>query len=976
MSELDLALNGIPVRDVLSDKTGYLIEYEWAQFAWADFSGYLAFGPYEEYGPEAAAGFYPDSFETHTGSIFTGWETPAEEDCAICARLRYWEYTEERYWEIWGCATESASATGWRLMVRDEGGGQKMYLELWYLENNYRISNGYGDTESVEIGPGGEIALVFRGGKVEGWYRPYPEAEWVLACEYSNNFRTVLMFSNLCGIGGSGIGNRYIDNFRVGSLAEGEEAGGPAVEFSFSPTGISVSTFSEIDEFTRLEPPTGTSVSTAEELDVFTWEELVSGSSSSTGEETMEFGAFVAMTLNGTSKSGRETRVNLIRNPTGLSGVGNWLNGGASVFEAVKFSDFGVPDITLPSGEKITHGFRIVGPSSHDIIFSEYGDQIASSILSSYMYSPTAGAAMTQYILSNTNPTVGLGLGGSTHSLSAAWTRFSDTASPSSEFQAVDWRNASGKEIEWFLAVPVWESGTSLDSVFPTPNQTASGEASEKENGTWAFNPVIESFQAEESISGSPTSSGSEVDTFERGELLSGESSSNGSEEQILTFEDFTSGASSSSFSETDEFSSTESLSGASASAGSSLDSAETIEQMAGSSSSSGSEEQEFQLLQPEQPVPSPIKSRRRLLAVRWKFFLCDSTTMELLGEIKQARGKNLQLALDKPGGCGFNVPIDYDLFKDVEEINHGIVAYRGDTPRYSGMIWNINENTDGNSIAIQSVGWFETLNHRRLRENVGYPPFSTGVVNAGQIIFMPAQGTVGATSYHPGGLLTIANAQRDTWIGEGVNKDVMQRIISYQKAQNIGQAISQLTEVEAGFDFTIDPLTRLMGLHNWDEVPDKTEEVVFGYNWGNKNIKSLGRQFDPSVMANRVTALGKYGGGFAEDIESQEKYQLFEEMPQLNDVVDPNVLLGYAGGEVLLRNRPRVMYSFQPFPYSGNKKVPQPFDDYDIGDKIFFTAIKPPRIDIRGQAVRVYGMNIDITDEGNEKVSALQISP
>lgn len=377
-----------------------------------------------------------------------------------------------------------------------------------------------------------------------------------------------------------------------------------------------------------------------------------------------------------------------------------------------------------------------------------------------------------------------------------------------------------------------------------------------------------------------------------------------------------------------------------------------------------------------EQPTPAPIQHRGRRRPVTWKLILVDSHNMEEIGEIKQARGRQFQFVVDKPGGCNFDVPLDYSLFKNVEEINHGIIAYRNKKPRYSGMIWNLDESIDGNQLAVQSVGWFETLNHRILRENVGYPPFSTGVVNAGQVVFMPAQGAVGEVNYHPGGLLTIANAQQDTWLNEGTNKDKMQRIISYQKSQNIGQAISQLSEIEAGFDFWVAPDTRILSLTAWNEVPDKSEEIIFGFNWGNKNIKSLGRQFDPSTMVNRMTALGKYGGGFAEDVENQKKFQLFEEMPQLSDVVDPNVLLGYAGGEVLLRKQPRVLYSFTPFPYSGSKRVPQPFDDYDIGDIVSFTAVKPPRVDIRGQAVRIYGMNIDISDEGNEKVNALQISP
>lgn len=538
----------------------------------------------------------------------------------------------------------------------------------------------------------------------------------------------------------------------------------------------------------------------------------------------------------------------------------------------------------------------------------------------------------------------------------------------------------AGSSISSFSEIEIFEY------IEPTAGaSTSGGEITSKdeeilamtlEGSSSSSGSMVDAGEASEAIAGSSTSTGSETDTETAEETLGGSSSSTGSTDYEDIALDTPAGSSISSGSEADEATATEGQSGSSISSGGEVDEFSTLAAIAGASASSGEMTMLFTEGEPDQPKPTPVKAHRRGLSVAWRLFLVDSTTMELLGEIKQARGRQFQLALNKPGGCNFNVPLNYDLFKDVEEINHGVIAYRNGVPRFSGMIWNIKEQTAGKSIAVQCAGWFETLNHRLLREDIGYPPFSTGSITGGQIVFLPAQGTVGNVNYHPGGLLTIANAQRDTWIVEGSNSDVIKRINSYQKGQSIGQALTQLTEVEAGFDFEIDPLTRVMDIHNWNDYSDKTEDVVFGYNWGPSNIEDLGREFDPSVMVNRVTALGKFGGGFAEDIESQEKFQLFEEMPQLNDVVDPNVLLGYAGGEVLLRNHPRVLYSFQPFPYAGSNKVPQPFDDYDIGDKISFTAIEPPRIEIVGQAVRVFGMNIDVTDEGNEKVSALQISP
>lgn len=363
-------------------------------------------------------------------------------------------------------------------------------------------------------------------------------------------------------------------------------------------------------------------------------------------------------------------------------------------------------------------------------------------------------------------------------------------------------------------------------------------------------------------------------------------------------------------------------------------------------------------------------------LDVEWKIHLVRSSTMETLGEIRQARDRSFQLAQNKAGGCDFTVPLDYDLFGEVEEIKYGVIAYRNKVPRYSGMIWNLDENTEGNQLKVSSVGWFETLNHRILRLDVGYPPYGAGLITGGEIVFANPSGLPSEMNYFPGGLLTIANEQRDTWIAEGASTDQMNRIVSYQRGQSIGQAIMQLSEVEGGFDFRIDPETRIMDISNWDEAKDKTADVFFGFKWGPNNVKQLGRQFDASQMVNRYTAFGKFGGGFAEDVESQEDLQLFEEQTQLSQVVDPNVMLAFAGGEVLLRKQPRVIYSFQPFPFTLDSGVPQPFVDYDLGDLITFTAVSPPRIDIRDQTARIFGINVAVTDEGNEKITALQIAP
>lgn len=359
-----------------------------------------------------------------------------------------------------------------------------------------------------------------------------------------------------------------------------------------------------------------------------------------------------------------------------------------------------------------------------------------------------------------------------------------------------------------------------------------------------------------------------------------------------------------------------------------------------------------------------------------WEFWLASSADLSPVAQITQARGRSIELALNKPGGVKFTVPMTYDLFEEVEAIKYAVVAYRNGIARHSGPIWNMSENATENRLNVATVGWYEILNRRILRQDVSYPrvgldPFK---ITGGQIVFDDPVGTPGTTGYYPGGLLTIANAQQSTWIVEGANTDTMERAAAYTKGTTIGSIITALSESEAGFDWTIDPESREMNIKNWDDIRDRTSYGVFGHGVAPRNLANLSREFDTSAMVNRLTSMGKYGGGLAEDVAAQQEYQLFEEMAELSEVVDPNVLLGYSGGEVALRAKPRIITSITPFSTTSNGKTPQPFEDYDIGDKVVYSAVKGKRMVIEDQLARVFGLGLSINEEGNEKVTSFQV--
>lgn len=170
----------------------------------------------------------------------------------------------------------------------------------------------------------------------------------------------------------------------------------------------------------------------------------------------------------GWEESGWPYRENYIQNPTGKAGNTKWT--AAKGIEAVKFSDFGVPDIALPSGEIVEYGFRvtdsckgyatIIGPFPH-------------LTLSAYGFSRTEGAQIWNLIFNEK----GLGLGGTKNNLPfEEWKLMEDSVLTEHFFQT-EWRRTSGMEVEWFIAVPMMEVATSRGVAFPTPAQLESGQA-------------------------------------------------------------------------------------------------------------------------------------------------------------------------------------------------------------------------------------------------------------------------------------------------------------------------------------------------------------------------------------------------------------------------------------------------------------------------------------------------------------------
>lgn len=377
--------------------------------------------------------------------------------------------------------------------------------------------------------------------------------------------------------------------------------------------------------------------------------------------------------------------------------------------------------------------------------------------------------------------------------------------------------------------------------------------------------------------------------------------------------------------------------------------------------------------------------------APRYRFILADSVDLRVhKTDLVDATGKNFSLTLNRPGSASFSMPLDHPDAILVTPLRSALKIFREDsltniTLLWSGYVANIEEDVTNNRMAVSCVGWMERLNKRILRRAKTY-----NTVDDADIIYDLLADANLTTSPAPDSyavpVVTGSWPPTPTWISQGlksssdVSYSAANRIKTYDALTVIGPEIQALTELENGCDIYLDPLTRELAIYR-KKMLNRTG-AIFGYNWGPNNLSAFNRSLDGTTEVNymRVAGRPELTPQFAHDTAAQATYGLIEEVVTLSDAKDVGVLAAYAGAEVALRSTPRIIYAMTPFVFTEGGRVPEPFRDYGVGDQIYFKARWGDRVNIegvsgKGQAVRVFGMSVNITEEGNESVS-LQVSP
>lgn len=363
----------------------------------------------------------------------------------------------------------------------------------------------------------------------------------------------------------------------------------------------------------------------------------------------------------------------------------------------------------------------------------------------------------------------------------------------------------------------------------------------------------------------------------------------------------------------------------------------------------------------------------------QYEWILCKSPALDdpfaplvKIGTLHKAKNRQFQLVRNRAGSASFSLRTNDDLIPEILDgidqndirgtVNKCIRIRRDGVDLWSGPIFGIQGDLDAGQMQFSCVGWLEETQKRILWNTLDYSNGGAGTPSD-TIAF---------------GLINAVNAQdpvHPLLIQPGTVTGTMPiRIRYYLWGQTVlGPALQELSDIEAGFDYVVDPVTRQVDLFAWDSYADRTD-VKLGYNIGAKNLSNVQWQEDASKTCNYMGIISQGAPVWVNDPTSEDQYGLFEEYNSLSGA-NQDILVPYGVAELVIRSRPLVTYTLIPTPRTEMRGAPSLFDDFQIGDKIYWSARKD-YVTIIGQAIRVFGASVTLDDNDNETITSLQTSP
>jgi len=409
----------------------------------------------------------------------------------------------------------------------------------------------------------------------------------------------------------------------------------------------------------------------------------------------------------------------------------------------------------------------------------------------------------------------------------------------------------------------------------------------------------------------------------------------------------------------------------------------------------------------------------------RWRFILVDSRDMTRITELKRSTSRSLSVKNNISGKVDWTYPLRDEFSPDIVPFQTGVLAERFNwratvarnlsnlpgeiwDPIWSGYNLTINEDITGDAMTINTVGWLQRLEKRITRKIFTWSNIDDAAIIRDLIKHAYGADTAawliaatngveewdaGVTDYTAADGFTVRwplNMEPNVptfmkWGGTQPNEGPggATAYVSTTRSTTVGKYVNILPEIERiialenGCDIYVHPVTRELTAHR--RYRRDQDQVDVAFNWGPKNISQLSRGIEGDRAVNYFLALGDASvvGQYKDDVPSMQSIGPLEEVASLSSVKNANVLLAYAGAEVLVRKDGVVTYGITPFTYTSENSVPEPFVDYRQGDQIYVSAVYEPRNSIFRQAARVFGMNVSIDDNsGNERLGQLVVAP
>jgi hypothetical protein len=377
------------------------------------------------------------------------------------------------------------------------------------------------------------------------------------------------------------------------------------------------------------------------------------------------------------------------------------------------------------------------------------------------------------------------------------------------------------------------------------------------------------------------------------------------------------------------------------------------------------------------------------LATAQWRFVLCDlnGVPISILSSI--ATERRLQFPLDRPAVLNFTVPSESPhvniLHTDGDPYlscgNRTIKAYRKEydettwTLRFAGIVWNLQDNADGNTCKTQVTAYdpMQLLTKRVVRAADG--TFATDVTFVGQQGQVLAKALVDRTIAYAGACAI------STALGTFTTAPTQSAIYTQQY---VATALIDLCNT-GSLDVWFDPLDRTDGIlaaMSAGPIRGATlANVIMSYAAPGHTAFAFDRSVSMDNFANSIFLYGGSTSGHlanVSDSTSQTTFHTYEDVSVLTDVSDSTLIDALANEQLAFRKDPRDLITMLPTP----EKAPLPWRDYFLGDviQVYASIGKDQTYPTTRQAIsgaqRVYGITIDVDDDGVERVSGVDLSP